>query len=94
MGKHFDNAESVHFRLFEKEATIVSDQLSKITKAARFTGLTISEFCRMAAVEKAKLVLLEYHKNKVKIAKKILLEENLRLEKKKLEKEEFDDDKK
>jgi DNA polymerase elongation subunit (family B) len=87
MGKHFENAEGVHFRLFDKEAKIVTNKLPLITRAANLTGLTISEFCRMAAVQEARYVLLQYRKDKLAIAKKIIHEEELENQRKKFEEE-------
>lgn len=78
MGKHFDNARQVHFRLFGSESNIVSDKMHLITKAANIINLTISEFCRMAAVKEARYTLLEHHKQRLKIAKKIILDEELK----------------
>jgi uncharacterized protein (DUF1778 family) len=87
MGKHdYSNEKSreVHFRLYGHEAKIVSDELKTIERACQFLGLTISEFCRMASIKEARKVLLDYRKDKIMFAKKILLDEESRLKREEL----------
>ena len=84
-------AREVHFRLYGHETKIVTDELKTIKKACRFLGLTLSEFSRMAALKEARRTLLEFQKDKVLLAKKILLEESARKKKEELEKMEQED---
>jgi hypothetical protein len=80
-----EKAREVHFRLFGYEAKLVTDELNTIKKACKFLGLTLSEFCRMAAFKEARRTLLDYQKDKLLFAKKILLEEEMKNKKKELE---------
>lgn len=86
-----ESAREVHFRLYGHETKIVTDELKTIKKACRFLGLTLSEFSRMAALKEARRTLLEFQKDKVLLAKKILLEESARRKKEELEKMEQED---
>lgn len=80
-----ETAREVHFRLYGHETKIVSDELKTIQRASRYLGLTLSEFCRMAALKEARKSLLDYQKDKITFAKKVLLEEELRIKKQELD---------
>ena len=80
-----ENAREVHFRLFGHESKLVSNELRTIQRACKYLGLTLSEFCRMAAFKEARRTLLEFQKEKVAIAKKILLEEETKIKKEELQ---------
>ena len=86
---NYDNekAREVHFRLYGHETKIVTDELRTIKRACKFLGLTLSEFSRMAALKEARRTLLEFQKDKVICAKKILLEEETKFKKQELDKE-------
>ena len=81
-----ENAREVHFRLYGHETKIVTDELKTIKRACKFLGLTLSEFSRMATLKEARRTLLEFQKDKVLLAKKILLEESARKKKEELQK--------
>lgn len=86
MGRHFDNGRSLHVRLFgNDEVTLVTDNMPLINRACKLTGLTMSEFVRMAAIKEAKLTIVNFSKERVAIAKKILIDENARKEKEKVD---------
>ena len=84
----YDNekAREVHFRLYGHESKLVSNELRTIKKACTFLGLTLSEFCRMAAFKEARKTLLDFQKEKVLFAKKIMLEEDTKKRKEELDK--------
>lgn len=87
MSKHDytnENSREVHFRMYGHETKIVSDELKTIQRASKYLGLTLSEFCRMAALKEARKILWDYQKDKVIFAKKILLDEENRLKKEEL----------
>lgn len=90
MGAHNyddENSKEVHVRLYGNEAKIISNEFRTIQKACKFLGLTLSEFTRMAVFKEARKTLLEYQKDKVIFAKKVLLEEQLKRKKEELDKE-------
>jgi hypothetical protein len=81
-----ENSREVHVRMYGKEAKIISNEFKTIQQACKFLGLTLSEFTRMAVFKEARKTLLNYQKEKVLFAKKILLNEEVRLKKEQLEK--------
>jgi uncharacterized protein (DUF1778 family) len=62
--------DRLHFRLYEEGVKI--SKLEIIKKAARLSGLTLSEFCRMAAVKEARRTIFKHREDRIKIAEKIL----------------------
>jgi hypothetical protein len=82
-----ENAREVHVRLYGNDAKIISNEFRTIQKACKFLGLTLSEFTRMSVFKEARRTLLDYQKDKVLFAKKVLLDEELKQKKEQLEKE-------
>jgi uncharacterized protein (DUF1778 family) len=80
-----ESSREVHVRLYGSEAKIVSNELKTIQRACKFLGLTLSEFTRMSVFKEARRTLLDYQKDKVIFAKKILLEEELKQKKAELD---------
>jgi hypothetical protein len=82
-----------HVRLFGEEdvkvtnSTQESNETQLVKRACNRLGLTLSEFTRMAVTEKARVCLLYYKKERVKMAKQILLEEEMRIKKEQMERE-------
>ena len=82
-----EDSREVHVRLYGHETKIVSNELKTIQRACKYLGLTLSEFTRMAVFKEARRTLLEYQKDKIVFAKKILLEEELKQKKEQLDKQ-------
>ena len=82
-----ENAREVHVRLYGNEAKIISNEFRTIQKACKFLGLSLSEFTRMAVFKEARRTLLDYQKDKIIFAKKVLLEEELKQKKEQLDKQ-------
>jgi hypothetical protein len=87
-----ENAREVHVRLYGNEAKIISNEFRTIQKACKFLGLTLSEFTRMSVFKEARRTLLDYQKDKVLFAKKVLLDEELKQKKEQLEKENVEEE--
>jgi len=82
-----ENSREVHVRLYGNETKIISNEFRTIQEACKFLGLSLSEFTRMAVFKEARRTLLDYQKDKVVFAKKVLLEEELKQKKEELDKQ-------
>jgi len=62
-----------HIRLNTKNCVkITSPRMDLILKAAEMKGVSLSEFCKVAALKEAKHTIFIYRKDRLQIAKKII----------------------
>jgi len=70
-----------HIRLNTKNCVkITSPRMDLILKAAEMKGISLSEFCKVAALKYAKYTIFMYRKDRLKIARKIIESEEKRKE--------------
>ena len=68
-----------HIRINTKTSVkIDSPRMDLILKAAEYSGISLSEFVKMAALKEARLTLLELREDRVEVAKDILKKEEER----------------
>jgi uncharacterized protein (DUF1778 family) len=65
-----------HIRLNTKNSIkINSARMDLILKAAELSGVSLSEFVKMAALKEARLTILEFREDRIEVAKEILKKE-------------------
>jgi len=57
-----------------------SSKMDLILKVAKFKDMSLSEFCKVAALKEARLEVMRFKKDKVEMAREILKEEEERKE--------------
>jgi uncharacterized protein (DUF1778 family) len=77
----------IHVRLHGVDVKVRSRNLEILKQAAKVCDLSFSEFARMSVMKEAKRVLLQWRKDRVEIAKKIIMDEKIREQNEKIKKE-------
>ena len=68
-----------HIRLDPKHCIkFTSARMELILRVAKMKDMSLSEFCKVAALKEARLEVMRFRKDKIKMAKQILKEENER----------------
>jgi len=76
-----------HIRLDPNHSIkFTSDRMDLITRVAKMKGVSLSEFCKVAALKEARLEVMRFRKDKIEMAKKIIEEEEERRTKEAIEK--------